>query len=107
MKEEIEEEEGDKKKWMNCSLFLQSYQNHGGGRLSIRVQISWASNEIIMDLQSASYFTFLKARVFTFGINPAEENSNHRALTSLFLLNSIVIKAVQLHEGKYGKMASP
>lgn len=53
-------------------FILQFYQNHGGGRLSISVQIPWASNEIIVDLQSASQFTFLKARGFTFGINPAD-----------------------------------
>lgn len=67
-----------------------------GGGLSIRIQIPWASNEIIMNFQSASHFTFLKAKGFTFDINPADTKHHYRALISLFLLHSIVIKAVQL-----------
>lgn len=98
MREEIEEEEGDKKKYRNCSLFCSLIKIMGavGGGLSIRIQIPWASNEIIMNFQSASHFTFLKARGFTFGINPADTKQHYRALTSLFLLHSIVIKAVLL-----------
>lgn len=49
-----------------------------------------------MNFHSASHFTFLKARGFTFSINPADTKQHYRALISLFLLNSIVIKAVQL-----------
>lgn len=96
MKEEIEDKEGDKNKSMDCFFIQQSYKNHRRGVLSIRAHSPWASNENIMNFQSALPFTFLKARGFTFGINPGDTKQHYRALISLFLLNSILRKAVQL-----------
>ena len=72
MKKEIEDEDDDKKKCMGCFFIYQPHQNHRVCVLSIRAHNPWASNENIMNFQSALYFTFLKARGFTFGINPAD-----------------------------------
>ena len=81
---------------MGCFFIYQPHQNHRVCVLSIRAHNPWASNENIMNFQSALYFTFLKARGFTFGISPADTKQHYRALISLFLLNSTLVKTVQL-----------
>lgn len=55
MKEERDEEEGDKKKCVSCFFSLQSYQSHRGCVLSMRVQSPWASNENIISFQSDTF----------------------------------------------------
>lgn len=50
-------------------FYLAVLPNHKRYVLSIRVHSPWASNENIMNFEGALYFTFLKARGFTFGIN--------------------------------------
>ena len=82
---------------MNCFSSQPSLQSHRGCVLSIEVQSPWASNENIMNFPIAFHFKIWKARGLTFGINPADTKQHDRALISLFLLNSILIKAAQLH----------
>lgn len=103
MKEERDEEEGDKKKCVSCFFSLQSYRSHRGCVLSMRVQSPWASNENIMNFQSDTFYVF-EGKGICFCYQPSRYKVALQSFNKLILIEFNLHKSNMVTiEEKYGK----